>query len=400
MTPDDLRSRLATLHPAVRLPPLEDLGRLLATLEAKADENPADRDLAAAVREVHAMARASVELPPIIGGVRREQLVRWDEWSTTWDGVGAVSGRSCRIRVLRPESARDPVYRRMLSREGRALRLGGWHIEVIDGDLPAMVVPVDGPTLHAHPVGASPDDAPSRLVRLFGSTLRRLERLEAAGLGLADLDPSEIRLGPDGVQFVCLTPGGPADLGRVLGEVCRGLLAYWSDGPETPIDDLLAGFARFPPADLAEARDALLAALAQHLAGHRHDLQRRAERSHRAERRARLLDVVLRLERAVPCPIGRGAVGVDLEGATTVIESDGHRLTWGPSGKPEVAWSDGDGVVPGITRRLLRARAASPLNPRLQLEIDGDAAFVDAACRWLAARLAHRTTRLLLESDA
>lgn len=399
MTPHDLRARLAAIDPDGSLPPLEEPARLLAALEERADRAPADQRVAAAIRGVHAVLSAAVELPPIVGGVRREGLVRWDDWTTTWDGVGAVSGRSCRVRVLRPAFSKDPVPRRSLLRDGRALRAAGWHIEALDADLPALVAPIDGPPLHPHPVGASPDDDPARLVRLFASAIQGLERLQSAGVGLVDLDPGEIRLGPSGVQYVCLTPGDPVDAGRALSRVCRSLTAYWNDGPMSPIDALLAGFSRFPPRDLVEAREALTAAVAQWLAGYRHSLRKRADRVHRADRRGRLYRAVVALDRALPSPRGRGAVGVDLDGNTTILAGDGRALTWGKADAPETAWSDDKGVVPAVVRRLLRARAAAPSNPRLQQDVGGDPAFVDAACRWLSAALANRTTRLLLEAE-
>ena len=72
-------------------------------------------------------------------------------------------------------------------------------------------------------------------------------------------------------------------------------------------------------------------------------------------------------------------------------------MRWGPTGSPEQVWSQAQGFNARLARRVLRARAAAPPNPRLDHEISGDARFTESACRWIAAGLRLRTIGLLLE---
>src|SRR5687768_11731170 len=93
----------------------------LRRLEEAAEDDPSDRALASSVLALADRIAAENAFPAVVAGVRRDALVRWDAFSTTFSGVEVSSGRSAMVRALRPEAARDPVLRRHFNREGRAL---------------------------------------------------------------------------------------------------------------------------------------------------------------------------------------------------------------------------------------------------------------------------------------
>jgi hypothetical protein len=116
-------------------------------------------------------------------------------------------------------------------------------------------------------------------------------------------------------------------------------------------------------------------------------------------RQARLHGALTALQQATPPPMGRGAVGVDLEGRTTLLLSAAGRVEWQTVGGDSICLFDpNDGLNARDARRVLRARASAPTNMRLHADVGGDVAFVELTCRWLAAALHLRTLRLLLEA--
>jgi len=303
------------------------------------------------------------------------------------------------VRTLRAHSARVPFRRRSLVREGRSLT--GVVPDLVvhaDSSWPALTVLLPGP-----PLGSSPEPELSRepdaLVRMLGTALGSLARWEEAGLGIDGLSGDEICDGAGGLVIVCLSPSEPGDAGAGIARVARALDSWWDEGGESPVDDLLGGLATFPPRSAREAVDRWSHALADHLVGLHHALARRHRGLVHEERASRLAVQVERLVRAVAPPQGRGAVGVDLEGRTLVVEGRAQALCWGPAGTPLAAVCEPRGRLDARqARRLLRARATAPLKPHLQEAVGGQAAFVEAACRWVAARLSLRTVRLLLEA--
>lgn len=398
MTPDQLSRRLDAL--ATPLPSVSEPARLLTALERLADDAPRDRAVADALLAVHALATALDGVPPVVAGVRRETIVRWDDWTITFDGVDTATGRAARVRTLRPAAARDPVLRRALLREGRALRDAiGPALTAAEGAWPALLLPLAGAPLSP---SADPDDhdRPDVLARLLGTALRELARWEDAGLGLPELDGREVLDTADGIRVACLTAAADRRPGEPIARLAELLDRWWSGGPPTPVDNVLAGLIELPPRTVADAAQAWREALAQHLAGLRHELARRADHVRRDDRRGRLQRAVAALSGAVRPADGRGAVGVDLDGRTTLLVAAAGALSWGPVGGEAVTiWSAASGVEARDARRLLRARAAAPPNPRLQAEVGGDEAWVDATCRFVAGALQLRTVRLLLEGS-
>jgi len=397
MTPDTLQTLVRSID--ATLPGTEDPPQLLRALEALADRRPADRAVAEAIRAAHGMVTAGDGLPATVGGVHREDLVRWDDWTSTWDGPHLPTGGHARIRVLRAHTARDPVLRRALLREAKALQgaLSDLPVRAEEGRWPALMVPLPGAPITP---SAGPDDhrRPEILAGMLCTAVVDLSRWERQRLGLPRLSATDLRHTGAGLRIVCLTATAPAEVGEHVARIAGILEAWWGEGPESPIDALLAGLVAFPPRTTGEAEEQIRATLAEDLTDRRHRLAARVDRVHLEDRVARLLSLVRRLEGAVPPPEGHGAIGVDLEGRTTVVTSRDGWIRWGRVSEPTVVRERNGTLRVREARRLLRVRSASPPNTRLQAEVGGDPASIDVICQWLAAALRLRTERKLLEA--
>ena len=236
-----------------------------------------------------------------------------------------------------------------------------------------------------------------QLARLITTGLGDLERWDERGLCPPLLDPEELRDTGNGLAIRCLSPAPDSnDFGVIIGLIANRLRP-WTLNIEGPIPDLINGLAAFPPYRPFEARHLVVSALGETLHAAFHRAHRRQDALLTRQRHERLYGLVARLSDAMPPPSGRAAVGVDLNGQVTRVEGNHGRLAWGAAEKLQVVYSPGIGMVPKEARKLLRAHAASPKNPRLQREIGGDAAFAPRACRWVQAAMDLRITRLFLE---
>lgn len=129
-------------------------------------------------------------------------------------GMGEVffghspGGRAVAVKVIRPELAADPQFRRRFAQEVEAARLvGGFHTApVVDADLAAdppwlVTAYVPGPSLAD--VVAERGPLPGPALRILGAGLAEaLEAIHAAGLVHRDLKPSNILLTDDGPRVI------------------------------------------------------------------------------------------------------------------------------------------------------------------------------------------------------
>lgn len=391
MTPSRLLQLLHALELDVPDPLALDV---LRTLEGIADKAPANARAREALQLAHAGATASQGLPPMVAGVLRDRLVRWDGHTSTWTGTDALTGARAQIRILRPWAQRDPLLRRAMERDGRALHPALKGLRV-DPDTGALVVPMPGPEAqHAVPGGHAGVEA---LVGLVVRSLQGLLAWENAGLGLDGLAPEEICDAGDRLVVATLTPLPPGDAGAVLHVLAELVRSWWGDEMDHPLGDLLAGLSELPSRTVAEAAESCRQALADALAAERHQITKRERALRQRDERARLGRCLNRLARAVDPPRGRAAVGVDLDGRTLVVQNYDTVVLWGPVGeRPGVVWSPQDGLDTQLARRLLRARGSAPVSERLNREVEGNPLYVDRITRWTSAMMELRTLRLLL----
>lgn len=319
----------------------------LRALEALAEADPTDRRVARAVRDLADRRSAEASTPPIVAGVRREELVRFDDHTVTWLGVDVASGRPTLVRVPRSDRTANPSVARALLRDGRALA-AVLPVEA-DATAPALRLAVPHPPI---------TDLPT--ARHLVGVLSNLAAWRTAGLAVPPLGPHELRDADGRGAVVCLTPG---------------------DDPDEAVPTLYAALrprALDVPATLDEAHDRVRAAFAQQLTELFHALARQAREGVLKSRAARLHATVARLRNAVPPPTAHCAVGegvVDSDGATVRFDGD-------------AVFADGQ-IAPPVARRLLRAQATvMPGAAGPEAELVG---------RWVAAALKLRTVTLLLE---
>ncbi len=364
---------------------------LLGVLEERAERELPAPEVERVISALHGRLVAGRGLQPAVAGVRREALVRWDRWTTTWEGSDVVTGAPALVRVVRPGPGADAVVRRALARQGRVLRgvVPGLVEHPTEG---ALTAPLPGP---AFLPAAPPELELRRCARALGRCFADLVAREAAGLPLPALGPADLRDGPTGPTIVSLSVGEADQTDNIA------WLAQWLPvPPDGELARALGGLAHMPPRSGAGAATELVRAFASLLAGQRHELASRWRVGQALRRRQRLQRAIARLRAAVPPPVGRAAIGVDLEGRVTLLTGVEGHLSWGPADGERVAVYHPDvGLDAPLARRLLRARASAPDNPRLQAESGGSSQFADHACRWINGALRLRTLRLLLDAQ-
>ena len=379
MTPADLFERLSE-----RGWPLEDQdpAQIVRMLEHEAEAQPADLELRQLLIEAHTMSTLPGTLETVIHGIRRTELIRWDAWSMTWAGHEVSSGRTARLRVLRDPMTQDAVARRALSREGTLLAplVSGLRQE----DDALIVVATHSP-------------APVPPLTTWTRALDLVKRWSEAGLGLPIPLDTTLCHTEHGLEVLCLSPARPLPTSETLQQLADWLARVLTPGQDSPALRLVQRFALLPPPSLVEVEEEFRKTLREDLVARWHTLRIRREALQHHDRRARLEQLIHRLGTSLPPPRGKAAVGVSMEGSTTVVQGDGQRLDWGEVDALDVVYEPQDGLVAQTARRLVRARAAAPPSLLLQDQVGGDVLFLDHASRWVASRLRLRTLRLLLK---
>lgn len=385
-----------SLLAALGEPEHSDLDVLFRSVEREARQRPRDLALRQRLLWTHQWMTAGDGLPPVISKIRRERLIRFDAWTTTWTGVHVLSAESHQLRVLRPHLTRDAAMRRALERDRHALAT----IEPVqfDPDYPGSLTIRTPPSSLAVYTGVP--SSPDSLARLLTTGIRDIIRWNRAGLLPADLAPSELVDDGEGLRVLCLTPGEGL-LSEQTASLARALLAWLGAEPEDGLATVLSGLHTLPAATEAELSERVVAALAEDLADRRHAVSRRATTSRGRSRTQRLRGSVLRLGTAIRLPDGLAAVGFGLDGHPTAMRCAAQRLEWGPTNGPyRHVVCPAKGLDPREARRLVRAFRAAPPNARLEQQLGGNRDWGEAIVRWLQSALELRTIRLLLENQA
>ncbi len=321
-------------------------GDPLRALEERADGAPGDRRVAQLVIDLADRRSAETSTPPIVAGVRREELVRFDPFTVTWVGTEVASGKGAMVRVLRADRRVDPAVARSLVREGRALATVA--DVVVDATVPALVTPLPHPPLSEAPTA-----------RHLVGALVDVGRWADAGLAMPVLGSLELRDAGGRGSVSCLTIGTDPD---------EGIPSLYAR---------LRPRSAEIPATLEEAKERTRVAFVLQLTELYHALGKRVREGVVATRAARLHAAVRRLQESLPPPPVAARLG------ETVVRSDGKTIQLGD----EVVFSGGALVAP-LARQLLRAHAAVPAKQPGPADVIG---------RWVAAALRLRTVRLLLE---
>jgi serine/threonine protein kinase len=169
-------------------------------------------------------------------------------------GMGQVylaftpGGRPVALKVMHPERAGNPAFRRRFQQEvGAARRVHGLYTaQVLDAD-PAATPPwlvtayVPGPSLREAVLGYGPMPARTVLI-LTAGVAEALEVIHAAGVIHRDLKPSNVLLAPDGPRVIDFGIARAADDTGLTGSGLRvGSPAYMS--PEQVAGEPVSGAA-------------------------------------------------------------------------------------------------------------------------------------------------------------
>lgn len=400
MTVEDLKKSLQTLSLPDDFPDIRTPFRLLRALEEHAKQTPGDPACWHACRLAYDYIHCAEGLPNIIGTVRREHLVRWTDWSVSFDGSDIHTGEEVRIRTLRAHVRTQAFFRRQLLREMEAMRHNGLTQDVYfsDGEWPAVVDLLNGPPLEDSPAPSTQRERSIWSVRLLGTALKALVDWEHSPLHLPALAHRELRLTASGLTVQCLTP--VVQFHPNLASISTAIFDMYGDDVSVHIEPLLLGILDFPDSSAIDISDRLVDGLSDALAELRHDLVQKKQFNSRDARLERLRHWVRRLVNSQRPPIGRGALGVNLDGQTTIVSHQNGTLSWGAAqDRPATIWSQQSGLAVREARRVLRSFAVAPYNARLNRQIGGDPDYVDHVCRWLNGALELRTIALILEKQ-
>ena len=400
MTVEDLNTTLQSLTLPKDFPDISAPFRLLRALESCAEQNPKDRSYWPACRLAYDYVHCAEGLPNIIGTVRREHLVRWTDWSVSFDGSDIHTGQEVRIRTVRAHVRTQAFFRRQLLREMEAMRQSGLTQDVYfsDGEWPAIVDVLIGPPLEDSPTPSTQRDRSIWSVRLLGTALMSLVGWERSPIHLPPLAQRELRLTASGLTVQCLTPS--QNVHANLANISTAILDMYGPDVSEHIEPLLLGILNFPDSSATDISERLVDSLSDALAELRHELVQKKKFSSRDARIERLRHWVRRLVNTQRPPTGRGALGVNLDGQTTVVSHQNGALEWGAvQERPATIWSRDSGLAVREARRVLRTFAVAPYNARLNRQIGGDPEYVDHVCRWLRGALELRTLSLILEKQ-
>ncbi|NCG22381.1 MAG: hypothetical protein GWP91_25475 [Rhodobacterales bacterium] len=385
---EDQLTALMNAHPAKLDGQLAQPEQALRSAEAAWDKHPHDRVLAGLVHAIHGRITADQDLPLDVGTVRRGRLVKWDNWTTTWQGVDLQTGAPVLVRVLRPHLIGDAIMCRALAREGTALRGLVTGVGFNESPLPHLTAPLPGTAL-------ATDRLPHAMLlgQLLGSAATELANWQKAGV----LPPLEAnwRENEGSLTWVGLQCSTGHDAGPHLAALAQQLMGDME--PNSALQEFTQALVFAPPLQAKEVPAMIVRALAVDLAATRHSLKSAWHIGAHNNRERRLIDCVKRLQASLAPPKGLGAVGVDLEGNTTVVEGRDGGLWWGPIHQTTAVWTSDGTWDAHHGRRLIRARAAAPPSERLNRQVGGDISYPDRARRWVAAALSIRTILLLLE---
>ncbi|WP_418960334.1 protein kinase domain-containing protein [Streptomyces tritici] len=173
-------------------------------------------------------------------------------------GMGRVylshtpGGRPVALKVVRPELADDPVFRKRFRREiGAARRVkGAYTAELIDADADGVLpwlatLYVPGPSLAEVVARHGPLPVPAVLWMLAG-VAEALEAIHGEGIVHRDLKPSNVLLAPDGPRVIDFGVSLAADAtshtvtGAVIGTPTFMAPEQASGGDVTPATDVFA----------------------------------------------------------------------------------------------------------------------------------------------------------------
>jgi hypothetical protein len=364
-----------------------------------AEESGDDR----ALLELRDLELAHLALPPVIDGVRRGRLLRFDAISTTWEGWSLRGGERVFLQCLRPRWKSDPVVLRRMARG--ATHDASWHPTE---DWPHLRCVVHGALL----VDRFPIEdliSTHRLARIMGEGLAALRDLHSRGrIHGGALAPFLVE-SPQGLRLVALDPfdanGSPTDDLRELANLIVALDPLGED----PVAVLADEWSESPPPSAADGIRLLKRCLSGILLAQRHRLSVAGRSAHRLDRKTRFSRAVRAMARLVPPPAGKACVKVGADGAMVVVECDGETIRGGAVADASegrflpVIYTPTQGLDAQSARFLLRSWALrgqgdETTRRTIQAELNSDDSQAERLVRWMSAMARLRAARLILRA--
>ena len=369
--------------------------------EARAEAEQAGDD--AALLALRELELAHSALPPVIDGVRRNRLIRYDAISTTWEGWSLTGGQRVFLQCIRPRWRHDPV---MLRRMANGVNTSAsWHPSE---DWPHLRVVVQGGVLaDRFPV----EDVASseRLARILGEGLQQLHDVHQSGRAHGGpLAPFFVETS-GGLRLVTLDPfDGTASIADDIRELASLVLAL-DPLQSDPVALLAQEWIESPPPTALDGLQLLYRCLSGVLLSERHRLRVAARSAHRTDRKTRLTRAVRSLSRLVSPPVGRVCVHVGQDGSMVILDSDGTTIRGGAVADATenrflpTLYTPEQGLDAQSARYILRSWAmranGNETSRRLvQEDFATNDTTAEQIVRWMSAMARLRAARLILRA--
>ena len=202
MTPFALQELCAQIPSPGPFPPTINPLGLRAALEVACDEQPTSLALRTLLLHAQQLNQLHNERPERVAGVRLEQLIRWDHFTSTWLGTEMATGRAHQVRLMNRSTQNEPVLKRCLIRDHQILTTLFSDARLVDESSIAIILPLSG-----SPFCESPEPLSESLaIQLVGAGLSALERWACCDVVPPELTPMELRDEGQGLSIQCLSP--------------------------------------------------------------------------------------------------------------------------------------------------------------------------------------------------
>lgn len=327
------------------------------------------------------------DLPAVVVGIRKSKLVRWDDFSSTWDGISVSSGRHCRVRVYCPPKRSKQSWERFVDEASQLSAHRAISLNSQADQTPCYSTEVGAALGPESPINFDQTNA------LLGRCLLTIRNHLQVGLYAARLTVEDLKMTAQGIEVIHLGGGGRCSQPDALKTLARLVISLTSV-QDNPVTDLLHGWCLLPPTNIDDAGQLWTQTLATMLTQRRHQLAFDEEGLMHIERKLTLFMTLQRLQKHSPVPIGKATIATDLSGAKIVVRADGQTITaTNGNAEPKLIYSRERGVQVLTARRLARFASMA----RISEATPSESLLRERTIKFIEASLGLRTLLLLLK---